>query len=451
MPRLLLIAYLGTAPVYWLPGLSTGMVSLGKAALIGLSVAAVGVVGWRRRTLAFPSGLFGWAGFVLLCVAAVPGLVSAGGGFAWGPILDLLYGFVFLWTFYNFVRLGGRPWSVFGPALGAMAVFSVLVAGAAFVGVPDWPSPFGRRLSLANAGFGGLRTGWSNGVALYVPLALALSGIAADRYRGLPVVGSAASAATMLGSQLGVGGRAGLLAGLIGSFAYVVASWDRKAVVSGVLAFVVIAGFGRTPLVNRDVLADSRIGKTITQVAEDLASPGRLSSERSSSGRPTARDGRSGPNRADNKTGNDIVSAQLALLDTLSSGRMQGYLIALDLLKEKPFGAYGYGTVDLQDFGLGYSDIHNFWLKVWVDFGLVFMLAFGVFVVVVFVAAAKTAFRASDGARRRAAFSWAAVIGVGVIISMLEPATLLGAFQNVALWWAVAGAVAAAKDGMDAG
>lgn len=447
--RLLLIAYLGTAPVYWLPGLSSGSVSLGKTALIALSVAAIGVAGWHRRTLAFPPGLLGWAGFAFLCVAALPGLVSAGGGFAWGPILDLLYGFVFMWTFYNFIRLGGRPWSVFGPALGAMTVFSALVAGAAVVGVPDWPSPFGRRLSLANAGFGGLRTGWSNGVALYVPLALALSGIAVERYRRLLLLGSAVSAATMFGSQLGVGGRAGLLAGLIGSLAYVFASWNRKTVVSVVLAFVLIAGLGRTPFVKRDLLAESRIGKTTSRVVENFISSGRTPPERSSSSRSTARDGSGDLSRARTNRGDDTASADLILLDTLSSGRVQGYLIGIDLLKEKPFGAYGYGTIDLKDFGLGYSDIHNFWLKIWVDFGLVFMLAFGAFVVVVFVTAAKTAFQASDRTRRRAAFSWAAVIGVGVIISVLEPATLLGAFQNVALWWAVAGAAAAAAEERD--
>ena len=73
----LLSVYLGTAPIYWLPGVSLQAVAAAKALLASLAVLAVLVEAIFRNQLRLPTGLLGPPGLLILVLLSTPGILQA--------------------------------------------------------------------------------------------------------------------------------------------------------------------------------------------------------------------------------------------------------------------------------------------------------------------------------------------------------------------------------------
>ena len=103
----LLSLYLGMAPVYWLPGLSAGVVDLGK---ISLFAVAMGIVFFRVIAVGkihLPKGLWGPMGFWALIVLSTAGLFQAKDTSSLVAfVVDVLSGALFLWCFFNLRQQG---------------------------------------------------------------------------------------------------------------------------------------------------------------------------------------------------------------------------------------------------------------------------------------------------------------------------------------------------------
>lgn len=209
----LLAAYLGVAPVRWLPGVDAAFWSFGKFALfvaaVGLAFSCV-VRRGRARTFRLPAGLAGPLGFAALGMLSVPGMVQAPEyARAASFLMDLAYGAAFAWCFYNIARTDQRA------AQRILAGGTTLFAGFVAVAVAlrlegSFNSAAGcGAQNFRTAAFGCGSTSWSIAMAVYaaLPLVFALRrDLAWDNrifYAGLFLLFFAAAAIA--------GGRGGLL------------------------------------------------------------------------------------------------------------------------------------------------------------------------------------------------------------------------------------------------
>ena len=385
----LLTLYLGTAPVQWLPGVDYEWVARGKVLLF---VVAVGLVfaGTPLARLRLPGGLAGPLGFAALAALAVPGLAQSSLVLSAGYVADVISGAGMLWCFYNVARLDpiASKAIVFRSAM-MVAAFGVLALVLALAGL-GWQSPCAPA-SFRFTAFGCSYTGWSSGLALYLPV-LAVFAFRRDvgvLRRWLYV----ALAGGVLAAQAGVGGRAGLLASVVVIAVFVYYFMPRRWKVLGSAVALLVAAAVTVP----------------TTLSEQL----RL---------------------------NKIPEEPTSLMDWnfVSSGRIGGALTAAAYIAERPFAGYGIGAVRVEFRG-GRYQIHNLWLK-WAAYcGVLAPLLFLALAIVLLVRARSLLYR--EGRNRSVAAAAGLVVVVGLVLSMLEPGTPFGEFQNFALWWAAAGLI----------
>ena len=407
----ILTLYLGFSPVYWLPQVSPNVLAVLKLIMVGSGVTLIFLNGLASGKLRLPVGLLGPQGIIVLMLSASGGFFQAELGAALSRSFDFLLGFVFLWAFYNFARAGGNYVQVFGRAAMMIVGFSAVTLISGIFGFPNWYSPFssapGLLEPLASTGFGAGRTGWSNGIALFLPLALGFT-ILRPRQRFIRrtrVVAFAIVCVAIVGTQIVTGGRAGLVASLLALLGLTFSSTSRKAA----LIIVVIASF---------------VGFVLSDYLVDQLRITRLS--------------------ASTITVNE--------LDSFSAGRISGYLLAGKLISERPLTGYGFERVELRDYGISYTHIHNLWLRMAVDAGVLLPIAFLFLVTALFRACWKS-YRAhtletylrptTPRAGRLVPTILTLVLVEGVVISLFEPNVLLGTFQNSAVWWGAGGVMLA--------
>ena len=404
LASVLVAAYLGLAPVYWLPFVNPALVRAGKGILLVLALL-VWFIGRPASGLALPRGLLGPAGFVGLAVLAVPGMYQAGDlSLAVEFLVDVALSALFLWLLFSMQIKGHDTFRVFAAGMAVLSVFAVLPVTSALLGVPRFQSPFDLA-PFRSTGFGAGRTGWANALSLYVPLALAA--VLVDKRRARTAL---ASLVAIVMAQVVSGGRTGLLLSLFSIAVFVVLCGSRSVRAVGV-ALIVIATL-------TILLSGTLRGIAVVAAADQL----RLGDGR---GRVT-----------------------FALLDALTSYRLRGYVTALELIAERPLAGYGFESVRIPVPTLDHDvEIHNVWLKFAVYCGVLFPLYLLLMVVAVVRPAIRTARKPEDGKRRAVVTAYSLVLLSGVGVTMVEPAALVGAFQNSALWWGVAGSVLAVASG----
>lgn len=394
---LLLGVYLGLAGVYWLPGLSITVVAAIKLALVGAAVFAVFSVALAKGAFALPTGLLGPIGFIVIVLAAAPGMFQAVPTSAMDTLLDVTLSFLFMWVFFVMAKRGAQLHSVFRLGVVVVVVFCLFTITNLFFSWPTWTSPFENvRLALHVTGFNAKRTGWSNGLAFMFPLT-ALFLMPRASKGGSISAGSVTlfyvSSIAIIVSQLICGGRAGLLSSLTVGFILFLFSPARKHYGVLVLAAIVASFF-------------------LSEYLFDQLRIYRLAASQFST----------------------------STIDSFSAGRISGYLIAADLIAERPFAGYGFDQLALTDFGIGYQDVHNLWLRLATESGIILPILFAGMVGAC-VLRVRGLFRTVKNYERVAVHSFAAVVVSGVVLTFFEPNVLLGSFQNSAAWWAAMGAL----------
>ena len=190
----LLALYLGTAPVQWLPGVDYEWVVRAKVVLFVLAVGAV-LLGTSPTRLRLPLGLAGPLGFAALAMLSIPGLAQSNLGPSAGYLADVVYGATMLWCFYNVARLDDvAAKKTFERSAVIVAAFAVAALGLTVAG-SGWQSPCGGA-RFHDTAFGCSRTGWSGGLALYLPILMVF--VFPAGYRRAKAV-----AVSGLGGQLG--------------------------------------------------------------------------------------------------------------------------------------------------------------------------------------------------------------------------------------------------------
>ena len=115
----------------------------------------------------------------------------------------------------------------------------------------------------------------------------------------------------------------------------------------------------------------------------------------------------------------------------------------MELIANRPL--LGYGFDGLHSSALSRAEqIHNLWLRLGVQSGLLAPLVFASVVISVLLRSVRhyreTRTRRNSVKTRSVSTSLPLVLVAGLVISMFEPNTLLGTFQTSAIWWASAGA-----------
>ena len=387
--------YLGVAPVFWLPGVSPSVVGLLKATLV---VAAVGVLFFRMATtglVLLPRGLMGPAGFVMLLLLSVPGLVQAREPFvAIKFVVDIGICATFLWCFYNLARQGGTIRMIFVRSLTIITLFAAITVVSLLTGLPDWdvPSEMHHSLSFTDVGFSSGTTGWSLSLALYLPSTLLLFPAKTSQKFGWPLV-FFILVGIILVSQSASGGRSGMLVSLftIVAFMFVISRW-----MVGVLAVGVLGAVTLVPL-------DLWINHLRLE---------------------------------------HLLSSELSLtnLDVFSSYRIKTDIVAVEMIGERMFSGYGMGQVRLPAGPISVIEVHNLWLR-WAAESGIFLPLF--FFAMICSALCKlwrlTLSTPKSRDDRILAFVLGLILLGGIVISLFEPRALIGAFQYTAVWWAAMG------------
>ena len=320
-------------------------------------------------------------------------------------ISDLALSAVFLWVFFTLRLQGASTVYIFRTGAIVVGSFALLPLLAGLTGVPHFQSPFDRA-TFSATGFGGGRTGWSNAIALYLPFAIAM---AMDKRRMKRVTRACAAtiALIIIGAQIVSGGRTGIIMGLV-SLIVLILFGARKglkaATVMGVvLGLVALAFTSASAIIQAALVAKLRLGG-----------------------------------------GTDGGATLAFVLDQVTSYRFSGYVDAVEALKERPLQGHGLDQVLVWVPVLNReTEIHNLWLKLAVYTGVLHPGFLLLMVGSLGIATLRNLRRCGTRLLLDESVGYMLVVFTGIAVSMVEPASLVGAFQNTAVWWGVAGAVVA--------
>jgi O-antigen ligase len=281
----------------------------------------------------------------------------------------------------------------------------LLAVTSTLLGFPNWRAPVEfHQVTLATSGFGSLRTGWSDGIALFVPL-LALVILDSKKWKFIVGLTVSVLLLAIIGSQLIVGGRAGLLTSMLIMVVLAYYKLSRVWFVAMMLTILLVGV--------------SVAGVYINQLEEHL--------------------------RIDRLFEN---KSTFEALDHFSADRLSGYLYAVNAFLERPITGYGFGNVIYDG-----REIHNVWLRLLVEAGILLPTVF-LYIIANSIKSVKMLMQKNRSSSTSAdtvisansGQSLSLVLIGGVVISFLEPNVLVGSFQNTAIWWAVAGLGMAISD-----
>lgn len=397
----LIALFVVLAPVFWLPGISEGVVRSLKLALLVPAAGLVLGTALAGRGRFFPGGVLGPVGFGLLAVLWIPGLTEAASPSdvdALDFLVDLGIHCVVLWCFYCIAKDSNAVW---GTLWRAFVVFGVL-AGISLVNeipaVAVWDTGDKWRGDRFG-GFGLGSTGWSVSMALFLPLSV-LPWLMPRRQRtqltkALGTVG----ALILLTSLVWSAGRGGMLASLLTVGVLITWLTSKRLLVALILACSVVAAL----------------------LCLNQSCAGFLGLEASAA------------------QWDDPASAVCAI-DQLSSLRLSGYRLGLEKLLESPFYGHGHRQVLLLD---PYpTEVHSLWLKWAVYTGILaplLLMAMAAHVLLTCRRVSRDANRA--GKEHRGSIILGLVVVAGLVASLVEPSVPFGTSSST-LWWAAAGALA---------
>ncbi len=448
----LLALFLALGPIYWLPGVSTTLI-LRPFEWGILLVALVLVFGTEllRGRLPFPAGLLGPLGFAGILLFWIPGLAQAKtGALALEFVFKLGLAAALFWCFFCIARGGGDVFAIFRRAFSIVVLLAGAALIAALAGTVDWRSPCEWDSAYVN-GLGLSRTGWSIGLAIFVPLAAlfllpgesrrpltssfssllralpsfqrrgesvaagkrinAFAGVTARLWTGMTA--AALGVIVLAGGQLVSGGRAGILVSAIVIGAFILLPATRRLVVIVVLAGLLAA------LVYLDESCSSHLKVPLFSRAAEAA----FSTEA-------------------NPAKPQLYPTFTRAADDFAGHRVEGFYLGISKIKERPLLGHGLSQVILENPWGKRTEIHNLWVKWGAYTGLAAPLLLAV--IMAFIGRAwwrifRDKLRPSP--ERVGAAALGLVILGGLVISMLEINIPIGALQISAVFWAAAGAL----------
>ena len=400
----LLSLFLALGPVYWLPGISMRALQRFDWGILLMSLAlALGTEMLKGRR-PFPTGWLGPLGFGGILLLWLPGLAQASEPFRVIAFVYELGGSCALfWCFYCIARDGGDVRAIFQRAFVIIAALAGIALFRTLLNTADWQAPCRWDYDYI-IGFGIRHTIWSVGLAVFVPVGafffLPESGRRPLVWKFIGIMGTA----VLIGSQFISSGRGGILASLLALGGLMLLPSFRRLA----FAVILIGLLAGIPFLDDSCAKHLKLDRwTVTEPISEAVNPDAWA-----------------------KTP----------LDNLSTRRIQGYLLGLEKVAERPLLGHGLGQVRLDTPWGTQTEIHNLWLKWAVYTGIAAPLLL-LFMVGLILRTGWRLFR--DQSRSEVQRGTAALLSLillsGLVISMLEIDIPIGVFQRTAIWWAAAG------------
>ncbi len=395
----LLSIFLALGPVSWLPGLPRSVFRPLQYAVI---VVALGIV-FSTELLAgrrpFPRGLLGPWGFGILAVLWIPGVAQAiSPNEAARFILDLGSYCLLLWCFYCVARESDIVWSVFRRAFVIIVILGMLTLVNQHPSAGFW-MPGDRWRESEFSGFGLTSTGWSVGLALFMPMS-ALWCIATPRratlWKGFALV----AALSVIGAQLLASGLVGLVASLLVVAALALQRFSRRHGILIVLAVVVAAIL---PCLSQACIENIQLD-VLGETDEPL-----------------------------------VVVCNV---DQSSTKRLAANVAAIGEIAQQPILGQGLRQVLFDSSDSRQLEVHNLWLR-WALYGGILAPLWLLAMLGSLMYAAMRLLRSSvlEDDERNGAVLLILVLAAGLLMTLTEPQVPFG--KNVSLiWWAAAGSLA---------
>ena len=377
----LLFFYLTIAPINWLPFTPLAIVNGLKYTfliLLLLFTFPPGSFSFRSANVFTPFYLF----FILAC--SIPLFFQAYEP-AFVHIVDIGLLFLMCWIIYNSFLTKEELFVVFYKVSIVIAIVCVLsivsaATGITFSSPAPWNDPFSK------GALGGYRTGWSNSIFLYIPFLLfTFFKSSSKKQKTVSVLAIVA----IMGSQILSGGRAGLIASILAILAF--SRFNAKLIIAFSIVAVIFSTFIPFETIEEHFRASD-------EQIENKAGAGRI--------------------------------------DKISSGRVVGYQLGLDLFFESPIWGHGYGASDyLTDMKGYFPEIHNTLLKRLVDGGILLIVPILFLFLIFYKQCILNIERFSEARNHLRLFR--ILFFLGIYISMVEPNYLIGSFQGEAFFWAL--------------
>ena len=393
--RTLLLAwgvYLSMAPVAWFPGFPLPAYTGVKTLAFAVAVVSTWLYARNRRV---PGGLAGPVGLALVAASSVFALSQAVSTVAaLRSLLEVTLAFGVLWTIYVFERNVWSIWPALATAAVVHGVLSLLVL-AAFAGWFEAVSPL-RPDSIVDTGLGGWRTGWSNGVALFVPFGL----IPVLRPGPLVLrIGAAGAVASTLAGQLVTGGRAGVAVALLSILLMLTFTQGLAGLAVGAIAVIGVSVA---------LTSGAATGVGIDRFEQPLGS------------------------------------------DEATATRVELLQYGWEQFGEHPLAGNGIGRPVLGSIAGEPLEIHNVWLRLAAEGGILLAASLIAVSVSIIAKAVDVLWRASKGYASTeipVASAFVSCLLGGVVVSLIEPNIFLGTMHVSIVWWVAAGAAVALHTG----
>lgn len=223
--------YIGTGPIYWLPGVNLAAVGLLKTVLfIFLVLKPLGQQLPRGR-LRFPGGRAAFLTVAIFFCLFFPGLVIGDPAASLYRLQNAAQIVLLLMACGCLIERNSLEFVV------VLSVKIFLAGCALSLGLmalwPDYPNPLNDALQLVETGLGGSRTSWSPAIALYLPWL----------YAGAVCVSTPAiwmGIGVLFTNQVMVAGRTGMVAALIALFLFGVLGRNIKVLLAVLAALAVV-------------------------------------------------------------------------------------------------------------------------------------------------------------------------------------------------------------------
>lgn len=365
--------YFGISSIYWLPFINEKDLRIIKLSFFGVLVFLTIIQGGKLKNFDFIRGIFGPFGLLFLLFSHLFSSLFVEKSRIWDTAVDVFTFYLSMWMFglliINKLLVVEKVLKISFLILSVFILFHIITVLLKMeVSIPDVNNSFE---SFKDIGFNLSRTGWSNGLSLYVPIGLFFF---KDYKKWIPVL-------LIVYSQYLCGGRAGLSASLLIIYSYI---YRGKVSWSLFFFFVILLS-------------------VFTFYIEDFAEVLRI--DRIESG----------------------VNA--STLDDFSANRIVGFRYGIERWLESPFFGAGYINVSYEGVILEGMDIHNFWIKMLAEYGIIPIIFYLIFVFQIVRSASQFKLRGKDS---RIVFL---VLVGGLFTTMFEPNAIFGSFQNSAIWW----------------
>lgn len=341
--------------------------------------------------------------FILIVIFSFVGLYSGAVNVslkdsyqAWfGYIGNIIYLFLFLFIIYNSKLSEKQYYKIFYKSTLFISFICGLSILSNITGLFDFTSPPGMLATatyFSKTALGGLSTGYSNNLSLFIPFFAYYSSIQSSKrkkYFVFVLIG------LIILSQVISGGRGGLFASLIAIIVY-----SMRKVKILILFFLLLMGILYS--IPKELIIKSMRAEYIEQLR------------------------------------NQDGSFNQKAINRLTSGRTEGYAIGIELFKERPLLGTGFNSDEIieRKYHHGY-EVHNLWLKNLVEGGLLFFfLLLGFFYSIIQKAFYNIRYTERLYYKNKKYLIRSLVVA-GLFITMLEPNFILGTFQNSILFWGI--------------